>query len=142
MTTRAEPSPPSWPRAKDPAPYDHLSRRLLVPGWAGDLSQEEYGFLRASLERSNRLRTLWGYPAGERRLIEEAIRLVARVGDPQDFARNAALVRQCRATAIEGDSPATEVFGFPSGSPVGRPAADVLPFKAQASFWPALRGEM
>jgi hypothetical protein len=36
-------------------------RKLVKPGWAGDLSQDEVDFIQRELERRPSLRRKWGY---------------------------------------------------------------------------------
>jgi len=36
-------------------------RRLLEPGWAGELSEEEVEYIQRELQRSRRLWRRWGY---------------------------------------------------------------------------------
>ena len=76
-----------------------MTDKLLQPGWAGELDDGELASIMAALRESNRLRTAWGFPAGERRLSEDGVKAVAMFGSPDDPARNSALVRQARRTA-------------------------------------------
>ena len=58
-----------------PAPHALLAADLLQPGWGGDLTEEEYLYIRYELERNPKLRTLWGFKRGRGyKLSEEAIR--------------------------------------------------------------------
>ena len=61
------------------------SRRLLQPGWAGELSDDEYRHIRTTLAKDRKLRARWGFPRGRARLSEELIRCRAMhgVGDTQ-----------------------------------------------------------
>jgi len=96
--------------AKDPVLLDFYRRRLLEPGWPGELDDVELGYLKSHLQRSNRLRTHWGFPRGERRLTEGGIKAVALWGLPDDASHNAELVRAARRTpdsGAEGETPAT-----------------------------------
>ena len=52
--------------------------RLLIPGWAGELSEEELAFVQERLRRSRRLLRLWKIAA--RDCPENAIRQVALSG--------------------------------------------------------------
>ncbi|MBI4339025.1 MAG: hypothetical protein HY680_03635 [Chloroflexi bacterium] len=115
-------SPVPWPRERDPQLYDHYARRLLVPGWAGELSPEEYGYLHASLLRFNRLRTAWGFPAGETRLMEAAIRPVAQQGSPDDAQENTNIVRQVKIWVGEARFPDTKEIASPQNR-AGEPSS-------------------
>jgi len=41
-------------------PYQTGDERLLVPGWAGSLSETELSFIKERLQRSRRLVRIWG----------------------------------------------------------------------------------
>lgn len=82
---------------------DFCAKKLLEPGWGGELDDTELAHILAALQKNNRLRTAWGFPGGERRLSEDAVRQVAMWGDPNDPAHNTSLVRQARRTA-NGDT--------------------------------------
>jgi len=43
------------------SPEDRLDRKLLRPGWAGDLSSSEVEYIQSELRRSPRLWKKWGY---------------------------------------------------------------------------------
>jgi len=43
------------------APGDGPDRRLLEPGWAGELSEQEVEYIQRELQRSRRLWRRWGY---------------------------------------------------------------------------------
>ncbi len=57
-----------------------LNRKLLEPGWAGDLNSEELAFIKDKLKRDRRLRAKWGMGRGKGRLSEEKIKIVALYG--------------------------------------------------------------
>ena len=40
---------------------DRLDKRLLEPGWAGELSDREVEYIQRELKRSRRLWRKWGY---------------------------------------------------------------------------------
>lgn len=44
-----------------PAPGEGPDRRLLEPGWAGELSDREIEYIQGELTRSRRLWRRWGY---------------------------------------------------------------------------------
>jgi hypothetical protein len=48
-------------RDSAPAPDDRLDRKLLEPGWGGELSDREVEYIQGELKRSRRLWRRWGY---------------------------------------------------------------------------------
>lgn len=54
--------------------------RLLEPGFAGELSQDEFKYLKSELRKSASLRRKWGFRPSAKRLNENRIRTVARDG--------------------------------------------------------------
>jgi len=59
---------------------DWLKRKLLIPGWAGDLAPAELAFIKQALKKDRRLRAKWGLGRGTGRLNDEKIRAVAMYG--------------------------------------------------------------
>ena len=59
-------------------PHRTGDERLLIPGWAGELSEEELAFIQERLRRSRRLLRLWKIATGD--CHETAIRQVAFEG--------------------------------------------------------------
>ena len=59
-------------------PHRTGDERLLIPGWAGELSEEELAFVQESLRRSRRLLRLWKIATGG--CPENAIRQAAFEG--------------------------------------------------------------
>ena len=59
-------------------PHRTGDERLLIPGWAGELSEEELDFVQERLRRSRRLLRLWKIAA--RDCPENAIRQAALEG--------------------------------------------------------------
>lgn len=55
-------------------------QRLLVPGWAGDLSEEELAYIKSQLRESASLRRKWGFRPTAKRLAESRIRAIAKHG--------------------------------------------------------------
>lgn len=55
-------------------------KNLLVPGWAGELALYELAYIRSELEKSARLKKLWGFRPSAKRLSEKRIMEVARNG--------------------------------------------------------------
>ena len=54
-------------------------KKLLEPGWAGELDPVELAYIRSELRRSASLRRKWGFRPSAKRLSEHQIR--ARAGD-------------------------------------------------------------
>ncbi len=52
------------------------TKKLLTPGWAGELTDEELAWLMSKLARSPKVRALW--LTGSKRLTPARIRKVAR----------------------------------------------------------------
>ena len=59
-------------------PYASGDERLLIPGWAGELSDDELAYIQERLRRSRRLLRLWKIAA--RDCPENAIRQAALEG--------------------------------------------------------------
>ena len=59
-------------------PYASGDERLLLPGWAGELSDHELAFIEERLRRSRRLSRQWGITNWA--YNEQCIRQVALVG--------------------------------------------------------------
>ena len=59
-------------------PHRTGDERLLTPGWAGELSEEELAFVQERLRRSRRLLRQWSIAAG--RFSSNDICQVAREG--------------------------------------------------------------
>ena len=59
-------------------PYRIGDERLLVPGWAGELSDPELAFIEERLRGSRRLSKRWGIAS--RDYTEQCIRQVASAG--------------------------------------------------------------
>jgi len=55
-------------------------KKLIYPGWAGELDRLELDYIRKSLMSDRRLRATWGFKRGTGRLSEEKIREVALFG--------------------------------------------------------------
>jgi hypothetical protein len=54
--------------------------RLLKPGWAGELSPDEFAYIKTELQQSSSLRRRWGFRPTAKRLSESRIREIAREG--------------------------------------------------------------
>ncbi len=55
-------------------------KKLLMPGWAGELDSSELAYIKKRLLADRRLRAQWGFKRGTGRLSEEKIRHVAMYG--------------------------------------------------------------
>ncbi len=55
-------------------------KKLLIPGWAGELDSTELAYIKSKLKADRRLRARWGFKRGRSRLSEEKIRRVALEG--------------------------------------------------------------
>lgn len=59
---------------------DFYRRKLIEPGWAGELSPDEFAYVKCQLRQSPSLKRRWGFRPSARRLSESHIRSVARNG--------------------------------------------------------------
>jgi len=66
--------------AHDPDLLAFYCKRLLEPGWAGELSPDELAYIKSELKQSASLRRRWGFRPSARRLSESRIRAVASDG--------------------------------------------------------------
>ena len=64
----------------DPELLAFYKKKLLEPGWAGELSLDEFAYVKSQLRQSALLRRRWGFRPSARRLSERHIRAVARDG--------------------------------------------------------------
>ncbi len=55
-------------------------KRLIVPGWAGELDAVELVYIKSQLKQSPSLKRRWGFRPTARRLSEKRIRTIARDG--------------------------------------------------------------
>jgi len=69
-----------WDRQEDPELYDLYARKLLQPGWPGELDRVEFAYIRSQLQQSPSLRRRWGFRPSAKRLSEARIRAVAMHG--------------------------------------------------------------
>ena len=67
--------------------------RLLGPGWAGDISDDEVFFIQEELLRDRKLAYQWGFAPARRTRPADAIRRVAMEGDPEHRNSNVPLTR-------------------------------------------------
>lgn len=75
-------------------------RRLLEPGWAGQLTDEEVVYIQFHLMRDGKLAYRWGFRPAQQSRPEEAIRRVAMDGDPDTRRVNVALARPRKRAAL------------------------------------------
>jgi hypothetical protein len=61
-------------------PIEPQSNKLLEPGWAGQLSLEEFAYVKSELRKSPSLKRRWGFRSTAKRLNENHIRVVAQYG--------------------------------------------------------------
>lgn len=57
-----------------------MREKLLMPGWAGELDNEELAFVKKRLKADRKLRTRWGFVRGTGHMNDEMIRGVAMEG--------------------------------------------------------------
>jgi hypothetical protein len=55
-------------------------KKLLEPGWAGELTHYELAYIKSQLRQSPSLKRRWGFRPSAKRLSEKRIRIVARDG--------------------------------------------------------------
>lgn len=55
-------------------------KKLLEPGWAGELSPDEFAYIKSQLRQSPSLRRRWSFRPSAKRLSESRMRAVAREG--------------------------------------------------------------
>lgn len=67
--------------------------RLLGPGWAGDISDDEVFFIQEELLRDKKLAYQWGFAPSRGTRPADAIRRVALEGDPNHRNANVSLTR-------------------------------------------------
>jgi hypothetical protein len=90
------PPPRPWEkyRPKNPGPGQAaLKWKLLQPGWAGNLDDDELDYILEHLKQDEKLRLWWGIPPRWQRISEEAIKRVAMEGSSDDLGHNRRLAR-------------------------------------------------
>jgi len=68
--------------ANDTHLLDFYKIKLLIPGWAGELSPDEFTYIKSQLKLSPSLKRRWGFRPSARRFSEGRIRSIARDGLP------------------------------------------------------------
>jgi hypothetical protein len=66
--------------ATDPWLLEYYRKSLLEPGWAGDLDNVEFEYIKSELMKSRLLKRRWGFRPSARRLSESRIRTTAMYG--------------------------------------------------------------
>ena len=61
-------------------PSEFSKRKLIEPGWAGELSPDEFVYIKSQLRQSPSLKRRWGFRPSAKRFSENYIRTVARDG--------------------------------------------------------------
>jgi len=62
------------------APFllEFYKKKLLEPGWAGELNPDEFTYIKCQLRQLPSLKRRWGFRPSARRFSEKHIRAVAR----------------------------------------------------------------
>jgi hypothetical protein len=63
-----------------PELLDFYKKKLIQPGWAGELSPDEFAYVKCQLRQSPSLKRRWGFRPSAKRFSESRIRAVARNG--------------------------------------------------------------
>ena len=66
--------------ASDPELLKFFKKKLLEPGWAGELKPYELAYIKSQLKLSPSLRRPWGFRRSAKRFSEKHIRAVAKDG--------------------------------------------------------------
>jgi hypothetical protein len=61
----------------DPEFLKFYKKKLLQPGWAGELTRDELTYIKSRLQQSPSLKRRWGFKPSAKRLVERRIRAVA-----------------------------------------------------------------
>jgi len=93
--------------------------RLLLPGWAGQVTDEELEYIQESLYQDKQLSFRWGFAPSQKTRSTTAILKVAMWGDQEDRLHNARLHRK-KYFALEraktSGNPIRERYSLQSGS--------------------------
>ncbi len=88
--------------------------RILEPGWAGELRDDELAYIQQELRADKKLSYWWGFAPVQKTRPLEAIRRVAMDGDPERRSVNIPLARPRRAKAgveVTVGRPNSELLG-------------------------------
>jgi len=66
--------------ANGPKLFAFYQRKLVEPGWAGELDTVELAYIKAQLRQSRLIRQRWGFRPSAKRFSDKHIRAVARDG--------------------------------------------------------------
>ena len=66
--------------ASNPGRLRFYEKKLLEPGWAGELDDVELAYIKSCLRQSPSLKRKWGFRPSAKRFSESHIRAVARDG--------------------------------------------------------------
>jgi len=66
--------------SNDPHLLSLNQKKLLEPGWAGELSPEEFAYIKSQLRQSPSLKRRWRFRPSAKRLSESRIRSIAKNG--------------------------------------------------------------
>ena len=64
----------------DPKLLKFYLKKLLEPGWAGELTHYELAYIKSQLRQSPSLKRRWGFKPKAKRLSEKSILAIARDG--------------------------------------------------------------
>ena len=64
----------------DPGLLKFYKKKLLIPGWAGEIKPFELDYIKSQLRASPSLKRRWGFKPSAKRLPEKRIRAMARDG--------------------------------------------------------------
>jgi len=67
--------------------------RLLEPGWAGELEDDQVAYIRAALHDDPDLAYQWGFKRSSKRFPSDTIRRIAKKGDADHRTVNVHLVK-------------------------------------------------
>ncbi len=67
-----------------------MNPKLLIPGWAGELTPSQYKFVYTSLKNNGKLRNKWGLT--EEQLTKENIKMIADEGNGREYYANGKVV--------------------------------------------------
>ena len=104
-----------WPAEKGLKLHDFHARKLLVPGWAGELLDIELAYIQRWLLKDRRLAYGWGFAPSQGTRPADAIRRVVADGDPNDRTHNMRLARP-RTRARPMKSRAVRPVGRPNSN--------------------------
>jgi hypothetical protein len=77
-------------------------KKLLQPGWGGELSDEEGEYIQAQLMKNDALSLRWGFRPSQKTRPADCIRRVAMQGNPDNWKFNRGLVRPSSTRAKFG----------------------------------------